>query len=199
MVKKGQFDALAKYYDFFTKILMMGTYGRVRRKIVSSMDRDGIALDLCCGTGYVTGHIHANKVVGLDLSTGMLGVNRDKNLGRSDILLINGDAYKLPFKDDSFSSVYCTLSTHEFMNFVPILEESHRVLKEDGSLVLYDMCKPSNPLLKPFTIFVKYVVEMGKFYIYTTGEWKEKLEKLAFRDITMEVLYHASILVKARK
>jgi demethylmenaquinone methyltransferase/2-methoxy-6-polyprenyl-1,4-benzoquinol methylase len=197
-MKKTRFEAIAKYYDFFTKLLMMGTYGAVREKIVSSGGGD-LALDLCCGTGYVTGHIRARHVVGLDLTQGMLDVNRSKNRSNPSVSLIKGDAYTLPFKDDTFDSVYFTLASHEFRNVAPILRDANRVLKKGGRIVIYDIFKPDNPLIKAYMVFVKHVVEFGKCWIYDLEEWRELLRRAGFKDVETQVLYKASVLLHGRK
>ncbi len=200
MARKSIFDRVAKYYDFFTKILMMGTYGKVRSRIVDSVDdNSGAALDICCGTGYVTGHIRADSVIGLDLSEGMLGVNRSKNLGKGGLLHVKGDAFNMPFRDGTFSSIYCTLAPHEFLNFSPVLKEAYRVLSVGGSLRVYDVSDSSNVFVRVFISFMRYVVEMGRFYVRTPEQWRRSLERIGFRDIETEVLYHASVLVKAGK
>jgi demethylmenaquinone methyltransferase/2-methoxy-6-polyprenyl-1,4-benzoquinol methylase len=198
MKKRTRFEGIARYYDFFTKLLMMGTYGRVRDKIVASCN-GGVALDLCCGTGYVTGYIRARRVVGLDLTPGMLRVNRSKNLGNKRVALIQGDAYNLPFKKDSFDAVYFTLASHEFRNLMPILRGAYEVLRKGGEIIIYDIFKPSNFLLKGYMFFVKHVVEFGKCWLYDLEEWQAMLRSVGFRDVEGEVLYKASLLLKGRK
>lgn len=198
MKKQTRFERLAKYYDFFTKLLMMGTYGRVRDKIVASANGN-FALDLCCGTGYVTGYIRAGKVVGIDLTLGMLRINHIKNLGNEKVTLVHGDAYHLPFKEDSFDAVYFTLASHEFRNLTPILKGAYEVLRKGGEIIIYDIFKPSNELLKAYMLFVKHVVEFGKCWTYDLEEWREMLRNASFRDIRGEVLYKASLLLKGRK
>jgi ubiquinone/menaquinone biosynthesis C-methylase UbiE len=103
MVKSSHFERFAAHYDFLTKVLMLGTYGRARKRIVAQ-PRVGTALDLCSGTGYVTGHIAADSVIALDLSPRMLSVNREKNTGKKQVNIIVGDAFKLPFPNNSFDS-----------------------------------------------------------------------------------------------
>lgn len=197
-MKKTRFEAIAKYYDFFTKVLMMGTYGRVRKRIVSSGDGE-LALDLCCGTGYVTGHIRAKRVVGLDLTRGMLMINRSKNMDNPSVKLIQGDAYNLPFKEETFDAVYFTLASHEFRNIAPILRDACRVLKKGGKIIIYDIFKPGNPLLKAYMVFVRHVVEFGKCWIYDLGEWRDLLRRAGFEEVKADVVYKASILLQGRK
>jgi demethylmenaquinone methyltransferase/2-methoxy-6-polyprenyl-1,4-benzoquinol methylase len=198
MVKRTRFESLAKYYDFFTKLLMLGTYGWVRRRIVENSHGE-YALDLCCGTGYVTKHIRSKAVVGLDLTPGMLRVNRDKNQGSERITLITGDAYALPFKKESFDSVYFTLASHEFRNIKPILKGAHELLKKGGDIVIYDIYKPENLILKGYMLFIKHVVEFGKCWIHSLSEWRELLEDAGFKNIQEEVLLKASVTLRGRK
>ncbi len=199
MVKKSHFERFAKHYDFLTKLLMLGTYGAVRRRIVNH-PKKGTALDLCSGTGYVTGHISADSVVAIDMSPGMLRVNREKNKQRADILFVSGDAFSLPFADATFDSVYWTLAAHEFKNATKILKETERVLKKNGYLILYDFSKPKNLLLRyTYLPFLRHIVELGTFYVYDEAEWKEILSKAGFKKIEAETLYAASLLILARK
>lgn len=199
MVKTSHFERMAKYYDSATKILMLGTYGKVRERIISEPPVKR-ALDLCCGTGYVTGHIDAETVVALDMSPGMLRVNRDKNRERRRVNITVGDAFRLPFADSSFDAVYNTLAAHEFKKISKIVEEAYRVTKPGGRLVLYDFSYPENLLLRyTYLPFVKHIVELGTFFVYNAEGWRKILNEAGFKDVESETLYGASILVRARK
>ena len=59
-------------------------------------------LDVACGTGFLTRHLPGD-VVGLDQSEAMLGLAREQ-APSADYLL--GDAFALPFADDSFERVF---------------------------------------------------------------------------------------------
>jgi len=198
-LRKSRFDRLARHYDLFTKLLMMGTYGRVRERIVST-PRVRTALDLCSGTGYVTGWIKAERVVALDLSPTMLEVNREKNSGRKGVGFVVGDAFNLPFPESSFDAVFNTLAAHEFRDIEPVLRESWRVLRKGGLLVLYDFSTPESALLRhTYMPFLKHVVELGAFHVYTEEEWRDMLARTGFSEVEGEKLYKASILLRARK
>ncbi|MEE8167253.1 MAG: class I SAM-dependent methyltransferase [Candidatus Hydrothermarchaeales archaeon] len=198
MVKERYFDKVSKNYDFYTKILMLGTYDRVRDRIIKPGNTDEQrALDLCCGTGYLTGGIKAEQVVGLDLSQGMLKFNKQKNREPS---LLRGDAFNLPFAGDGFDSVYCSLATHEFRDILPILTEAHRVLRDGGKLIIFDIFKPSFPLSWFFIMFlVKYLAELGRMWVYTQNEWESMLRSVGFKEVRIDVLYTTAVLIRAVK
>ncbi|MFQ5816119.1 MAG: class I SAM-dependent methyltransferase [Candidatus Hydrothermarchaeaceae archaeon] len=200
MVKERYFDKISKHYDFYTKLFMVGTYGRVRDRILSLRDsREELVLDLCCGTGYLTSGIKALQVVGVDLSTGMLSLNRKKE-PVSKTIFLRGDAFNLPFVDEKFDSIYCSLATHEFSYIEPILSEAFRVLKRGGDFIIFDIFEPSFPISRFFVMYVvKYIAELGRMWVYTEEEWREMLKGVGFAGIDIDVLYKTSALIKAGK
>jgi demethylmenaquinone methyltransferase/2-methoxy-6-polyprenyl-1,4-benzoquinol methylase len=200
MVKERYFDKISKNYDFYTKLFMVGTYGRVRDHILSLRDARGeLVLDLCCGTGYVTSGIVARRVVGLDLSTGMLGLYRAKK-SKSEVDFLRGDAFNLPFSGEKFDSIYCTLASHEFKGIDSILSEAFRVLKKGGDFVIFDIFNPSFIPSRFFVMYIiKYVAELGRMWVYTEDEWRKMLESVGFSDIDTDILYKTAILIKAVK
>lgn len=75
---------------------------RLRARVIAAMvdpDTESV-LDVGCGNGFVTRHLRAQRVVGLDPSPEALEqFNGEKVLGRADAL---------PFPDHSFDAVVCT-------------------------------------------------------------------------------------------
>ncbi len=67
----------------------------------------GRVLDLGCGTGFVSQLLNNCKVVGLDISAGMVKAYRER-FGRGVV----GNAEELPFKDGSFDFVLSNFSLH---------------------------------------------------------------------------------------
>lgn len=198
MAKTGHFDAIAKRYDAATRILMLGTHDKVRDRVVESVEPVDTALDLCCGTGYLTGHIRADRVVGLDLSTGMLSVNREKNGEEDRVTLVNGDAFRLPFADDSFDALFCSLASHEFESFDGIVSEAKRVLTDGGELAIYDVYSSPHTVDKPLVTFLRYAIERGEFYLHSREGWTDLLESHGFGDVRIDEMYLISALVRAK-
>jgi demethylmenaquinone methyltransferase/2-methoxy-6-polyprenyl-1,4-benzoquinol methylase len=85
-------------------------------------------LDVACGTGFLTRHLHGD-VVGLDQSAQMLDEARRK---APDAHFVQGDALDLPFPDASFDRLFTSffyghLEGTERGRF---LDESRRVARE---------------------------------------------------------------------
>jgi ubiquinone/menaquinone biosynthesis C-methylase UbiE len=100
-------------------------------------------LDVACGTGFLTRHLHGDLVAGLDQSPGMVAVAQDR-LKPGGVALV-GDALRLPFADGAFDRV---LTAHFYGHLVPdereaFLAEARRVAPE---LVVIDSApRPGTP------------------------------------------------------
>ncbi len=93
-------------------------------------------LDIACGTGWLTQHLHG-EIVGLDASPSMLEVAAERIL---DAEFVVGDALDLPFEDGSFERIvtghfYGHLEEDDRVRF---LAEARRVARE---LVVIDSAR----------------------------------------------------------
>lgn len=92
-------------------------------------------LDIACGSGNYTTALSlvGGKWCGLDQSSVMLEKARNKS---SDIHWFRGDVAALPFPDNSFDGVTCTLAIHHFPSLESAFAEVRRVLTK-GRFVLF--------------------------------------------------------------
>jgi ubiquinone/menaquinone biosynthesis C-methylase UbiE len=95
----------------------------------------GQALDVGCGTGGSTIAIErlATTVVGIDPSLPML---RRADIGAVCAFVV-GQAEKLPFQHSTFDLVTASSAFHWF-DRASFLDETRRVLRKSGKLVVYD-------------------------------------------------------------
>lgn len=96
-------------------------------------------LDVATGTGIVAiaaAKIVGNqgKVIGVDISTGMLSQAQQKIAADSlqNIELIEADADYLNFKDNSFDVIFCSSAIPWFSNIPGVLRSWYRFLKKGG-------------------------------------------------------------------
>ena len=196
MVEPSFFEKIAPYYDFLTRLFMMGTYDIVRRRMLNEDTSQLTVLDLCCGTGYICNTIEAKKIVGLDMSDSMLA--RNARVKRSNKTLIKGNAYQMPFTEPEFDRIYNSSASHEFKRFEKILARSHQILKPGGKFVLFDIYMPRNPFLRfVMNTFVRHVVERNIMFVHTKEEWQQMLEANGFKVEEMDIIRGFYIFIRA--
>lgn len=94
-------------------------------------------LDVACGSGNYTAalsHFGLN-MTGIDVSEEMLTKARAKH---PQVQWTHGDARELPFENNQFSGVVCTLATHHIPNLEKAFSEVHRVMNK-GNFVIFTM------------------------------------------------------------
>jgi len=196
MVAPSFFEKIAPYYDFLTRLFMMGTYNSTRERMLDEDTSQFTVLDLCCGTGYISNKIKAKKIVGFDRSDRMLSLNARTK--RDNKVLIKGSVYHMPFAEAEFDRIYCSSASHEFGKFPQILDRCHQILKPGGKLVLFDIYQPQNPFLSLImNTFVRYVVEHNIMWVHTKEEWHKILQKAGFRVEEMDVIRGLYIFIRA--
>lgn len=94
-------------------------------------------LDIGCGTAYLKELLpEKTEYYGLDLSTEMLKVAKNKNLPNTH--LTQGRSDQIPYEDNTFDVVTCSQSFHHYPDRQKALQEAKRVLKPDGIYILSD-------------------------------------------------------------
>ena len=137
------FDNIAFRYDFLNRFLSAGIDVWWRKNAIKQLkdiDPKKI-LDVATGTADVaiiaTGILKPEKIIGIDISDGMLEFGRKKiaKLGlESMIELQNGDSETIKFADNSFDAVTVAFGVRNFEHLEKGLAEIKRVLRPGGKL-----------------------------------------------------------------
>lgn len=100
-------------------------------------------LDLGCGPGIVSCAFaeKAHHVTGLDLAHAMLEKAKARQAERSltNMAWVCGDVARLPFADNSFSTVVTRYTFHHFLSPADVLAEMKRVCRPGGRVVVADV------------------------------------------------------------
>ncbi len=157
------FDSIAGDYDSLNHILSLDI-DKIWRKRALKRIVDAPApvqvLDLACGTGDFSIAIAkalsrstGGRVTGVDLSEGMLAVMREKvrKAGLNGMISIEeGDGEALRFPDNTFDRVTIAFGIRNFEDRPKGLSEMLRVLKPGGRLVILELSRPKNPVIRWF-------------------------------------------------
>ena len=131
-------DAYAPRYDNAIRLLERLQFGGGRAWVCSRATGD--VLEVAVGTGLnLPFYPRGARVTGIDLSAQMLAVagGRARELGH-DVQLREADAERLPFPDESFDTVVCTLGLCAVPDEHRAIAEMHRVLRPGGRVLLLD-------------------------------------------------------------
>jgi demethylmenaquinone methyltransferase/2-methoxy-6-polyprenyl-1,4-benzoquinol methylase len=146
---KKAYDKISRFYDYFAGVFEK----KYRNRALELLDikKGEIVLEIGFGTGHCLKKMaelvgEEGKVYGIDISSGMLDVSRQRleKAGLLDMVeLYCGDASKLPYEDNKFDAVFMsfTLELFDTPEIPKILNEIKRVLKPNGRLGVVSMSK----------------------------------------------------------
>jgi len=166
------FDTISKNYDGLNRVISFGADIQWRKNVVAILKKKhpGTILDIATGTGDLAINLiktGADKIVGLDISPGMLEVGKkkieDKNLGQR-IEMVIGDSENLPFDNNSFDAITVAFGVRNFENLEKGLSEIFRVLKPQGTLVVLETSVPTKaPFKQGYLFYTKHILpKIGK-------------------------------------
>ncbi len=161
------FNGISHRYDFLNRVLSLGIDNIWRKKAVQTLAavKPRIVLDVATGTGdlaLAALRLNPEKIIGVDISEGMLDVGRKKISDRhlSDkIEMLLADSENLPFKENKFDAVTVGFGVRNFENLERGLSEIWRVLRPGGMLVVLEFSKPRPGLFgKLYVFYFKHVL-----------------------------------------
>ena len=168
------FDAISGNYDGLNRVISFGIDVKWRKKVVQlvSDKNPKIVLDIATGTGdlaLLMTKTTAEKIIGLDISAGMLAVGREKiqakNLSNK-IEMILADSENMPFENDTFDAITVAFGVRNFENLEKGLTEILRVLKPNGVFVILETSVPEKtPFKQGYQFYSRNILPLiGKLF-----------------------------------
>ena len=162
------FDTISENYDGLNRVISFGADVRWRKKVIAlvSAKNPESLLDIATGTGDLAIQFaektDIDRVVGLDLSEGMLSVARKKaakSKFQERLEFIQGDSEALPFDDGTFDAITVSFGIRNFEDLEQGLSEIRRTLSPGGQLVILETSVPTKPLYKQgYKFYTKFVL-----------------------------------------
>lgn len=168
------FDAISGKYDFLNHFLSLGIDIRWRKKAIKLLAKaqPKLILDVATGTGDFAIEalkLNPEKIIGVDISEGMLDVGRKKMKERGFeqfIELKAGDSENLPFEENKFDAVIVGFGVRNFENLEKGLAEILRVMKPGARVVVLEFSKPRVfPMKQLYSFYFKFILpKVGRFF-----------------------------------
>jgi demethylmenaquinone methyltransferase/2-methoxy-6-polyprenyl-1,4-benzoquinol methylase len=163
------FDNISKRYDFLNHFLSLGIDIGWRRKAIRLLQnkKPKSILDVATGTAdfaLEATRLNPDRIVGIDISDGMLEVGRekirDKNL-QEKIVLENGDSENIKYEENTFDAVIVSFGVRNFENLDKGLENIFRVLKPNGTVSIIEFSQPTTfPFKQLYFFYFKYILPL---------------------------------------
>ncbi len=152
------FEKMASFFPF--KIL--------RRKILSELDKcdlNGLFLDVGCGSGHLIVQI-AQKfenldLIGIDISDEILDLAKKRAVKielNKKVEFKKANVENLPFPDNSVDFIISSLSLHHWSDPKLAFKELLRILKREGTLLIFDFRRDSRKFFYGLLTFATKVV-----------------------------------------
>ena len=220
------FDTISGEYDNLNRVISFGIDIKWRNKVVAIVKATNPknVLDIATGTGDLAislAETNAEKIIGLDISPGMLNVGKEKIKAKNldaKIDMIIGDSENLPFDDNTFDAITVAFGVRNFETLEKGLADILRVLKPNGTFVILETSVPTKfPFKQGYAFHSKVILPtVGKLFskdktaytylsdsanVFPYGEALNNiLRKVGFIDVTdMPQTFGVATIYKASK
>jgi len=168
------FDTISGNYDDLNRVISFGIDVKWRKKVLQLVAEKNpeTVLDIATGTGdlaILMSKTAATKIIGLDISAGMLEIGKKKIAHKQlnhKIEMILGDSENIPFDDNYFDAITVGFGVRNFENLELGFSEILRVLKPGGRFVILETSVPTKfPYKQGYTLYTKYLLPLiGKLF-----------------------------------
>jgi demethylmenaquinone methyltransferase/2-methoxy-6-polyprenyl-1,4-benzoquinol methylase len=199
------FDNIAPSYDKLNHRLSWNIDKGWRRKAIRQLApfKPQTLLDIATGTGdfaiLAAEMLHPQKLVGADISEGMMEIGRKKvrEKGLQDIISFDKeDCLHLSYQDETFDAVTAAFGIRNFDDLDSGLREMQRVLRKGGHLSIVELTSPvSFPMKQLFHVYSHTVLPVyGRLISKDTSAYSyltKTIEAFPQGEQMVEILHKA--------
>ena len=168
------FNNISKNYDDLNRVISFVIDISWRKKVVQIVSKNNPQqiLDIATGTGdlaLMMSTLAPEKIIGLDISEGMLSVGKEK-ISKAQlndkIEMVVGDSEDIPYADNTFDAITVSFGVRNFANLDKGLGEIRRVLKPKGALVVLETSNPTKfPFKQGYKFYTSFILPViGKLF-----------------------------------
>jgi demethylmenaquinone methyltransferase/2-methoxy-6-polyprenyl-1,4-benzoquinol methylase len=166
------FSRISARYDFLNSAISLGAHKRWKRLAAreAALRPGQAALDLCCGTGDMAFALAESwpgcVVVGIDFALPMLKRFKARSAERrgasqAEMFAVCADVHALPVRPGSFDAAVIAFGLRNIPDRRGALVEVRNSVRVGGRLVVLDVAKPPNRLLRTLVgLYLRLVVPL---------------------------------------
>jgi len=136
----------------------------IRGWLVEQFNEGDVVLELGCGTGFYSEMIigRVKQLTATDLAPEMIEQAK-RNLAQfTNVEVRIEDCYNTSFKDNVFDGLLMANLLHIVMDPIAVLMEGHRVLKDNGRIVIVDGTGYGMSFVKKVALGIRYLRRYGR-------------------------------------
>ena len=173
-------------YDLMNDLMSLGVHRLWKKKFINWLNpqKNTVLLDVASGTGdiaklYLEKVNYKGCVYCFDENDGMLNLNKKKFKGNSSVKWFNGNAEKLPFKNNIFDYYTISFGIRNVDNIDKAIKEAYRVLKPGGRFLCLEFSKVKNEILNKFyQTYSKSIPLVGKMVVGKSEPYEYLVESI---------------------
>ena len=162
--KEKYWSKFAETYNGDQTYIVGDSIQRAILERISGESELGDLLELGCGVGFFTKVLakNASHIMATDLSDEMLTVARMQLEDCRNVVVQKTDCEKTDFPDGKFDSVFMANLIHVMENPSITLQESYRILKDGGLLLILDYTGYGMKKFEMMKMGIRYFRKWGK-------------------------------------
>jgi len=193
--KEEYWSRFANNFDEEQKYIVGGAIQQATLERLSGESDLGELIELGCGAGFYTKVLAANAshVTATDLSDEMLAVARKQLKDCQNVIVEKADCEKTDFPDGKFDSIFMANLVHVIENPSIALQESYRILKDGGLLLIVDYTGYGMKRFEIMKMGIRFLRKWGKPLGYFRGklspdELRSLVESVGFKVEEVELM-----------
>jgi ubiquinone/menaquinone biosynthesis C-methylase UbiE len=195
--KEEYWSRFAKNFDEEQTYIVGGAIQQAVLTRLSGESDLGELIELGCGAGFYTKVLAANAshVTATDLSDEMLAVARKQLKDCQNVVVEKADCEKTDFPDRKFDSIFMANLVHVLENPSIALQESYRILKNGGLLLIVDYTGYGMKRFEIMKMGIRYLRKWGKggkppgyFRNLSPDELRSLVESVGFKAEEVEFM-----------
>jgi ubiquinone/menaquinone biosynthesis C-methylase UbiE len=146
--------------------------------LTGQFNEGDVVMELGCGTGFYSEMVagRVKQLTATDLAPEMIELAKQNLAQFTNVELRIEDCYNTTFKENDFDGVLMANLLHVVMDPLAVIKESHRVLKDNGRIVIVNITGYGMSFSKKLAMVIRALRKYGKPCSYARVLIPEEVE-----------------------